>query len=199
MENLILIDPNLCIPENLENSVNSEDSDDPDGFTSLIDSTDSTDLNLLNDEIFFIRKWKLIICYDEKIGKFLTTEHVIPAAELVMELKPKKLLTIEEIINFQSGNQVIQVSPNLFSSSEHCDEYNNFICHSCDPNCCVFIQKDYTIQLTSTKFINPGDPITFNYNTTEYDLIKQGCDFYCNCESPNCVKWIRGYKYLKNL
>src|SRR5581483_5950510 len=65
--------------------------------------------------------------------------------------------------------------------------------HSCDPNCQILFEND-RIYLYVIKDIVVGDELTFNYNSTEYDMGKDV--LVCLCESPNCVKEVKGYKYL---
>jgi hypothetical protein len=48
--------------------------------------------------------------------------------------------------------------------------------------------------LIACKNIKKDEEITYNYNTSEFDM---GVDvFECLCKSPNCYKVIKGFKYL---
>lgn len=93
-------------------------------------------------------------------------------------------------------NRAIQVDDELFSSSLDESEFNNFICHDCDPNCRIEILKDYTVNLIALRNIESSEPITFDYNTTEYDMVEQGVEFHCACGKEMCKKWIRGKRYI---
>jgi hypothetical protein len=49
------------------------------------------------------------------------------------------------------------------------------------------------LELTAVRPINPGEEVTFNYNTTEYEM---AAPFACHCGSVFCAGEIRGFKYL---
>lgn len=63
-----------------------------------------------------------------------------------------------------------------------------FTNHSCDPNSCVVGRR-----LVALRDIRAGEEISFNYNTTEYELAEP---FSCHCGSPRCAGTIRGFRYL---
>jgi hypothetical protein len=46
------------------------------------------------------------------------------------------------------------------------------------------------------KEIHKVEELTFDYNTSEYDLIDQDCSFTCLCGSQDCIGKIKGFKYL---
>ena len=66
-------------------------------------------------------------------------------------------------------------------------QYTN---HSCDPN--IVITRDGS-NFIAKRDICQGEMITFNYNTTEYDIIRP---FDCLCGCEGCLKQIKGFKYL---
>jgi len=63
-----------------------------------------------------------------------------------------------------------------------------FMNHSCEPN--TFILERDVIAL---RRIAPWEAVTFNYNTTEYDMASP---FDCHCGSAHCLGPIRGFKHL---
>jgi hypothetical protein len=63
-----------------------------------------------------------------------------------------------------------------------------FMNHSCSPNTIIRCQDVVGIRL-----IRPGEELTFNYNTTEWDMAEP---FTCRCGSPICVGQVRGFKHL---
>ena len=63
-----------------------------------------------------------------------------------------------------------------------------FTNHSCDPNARVAGRS-----LVAMKPVRAGDEITYNYNTTEWELAEP---FECRCGSPYCERTIRGFRYL---
>ncbi len=67
----------------------------------------------------------------------------------------------------------------------------HFINHSCEPN--MYLNKR---AFHAARIIHRGEELTFNYNTSEYDMAEP---FVCRCGSLFCSGWIRGFKYLSYL
>ena len=65
-----------------------------------------------------------------------------------------------------------------------------FFNHSCDPTTFLNLE-DLTVR--ALRDLEPGEEVTFNYNTTEYDMANT---FKCHCNAKNCLGYIRGSKYL---
>lgn len=63
-----------------------------------------------------------------------------------------------------------------------------FMDHACDPSALVRGRS-----VVARRDIEPGDAVTFNYNTTEYDMAEP---FRCSCESAMCVGIVRGARHL---
>lgn len=90
----------------------------------------------------------------------------------------------------------VQIGENLHidvgtghSAEEILDRYFwRFMNHSCDPNTMVKGQKVIVL-----RDIRPWEDVTFNYNTTEYDMAEP---FTCRCGSARCLREIRGFKHL---
>ena len=66
--------------------------------------------------------------------------------------------------------------------------YWRFMNHSCDPT--VFIRGRAVISLKPVSF---GQDITFNYNTTEFDMAEP---FACRCGSDRCTGRVQGFRHL---
>ena len=66
--------------------------------------------------------------------------------------------------------------------------YWRFMNHSCDPT--VFIRGRSVITLKPVTF---GQDITFNYNTTEFDMAEP---FACHCGSDRCIGQVQGFRHL---
>jgi len=49
------------------------------------------------------------------------------------------------------------------------------------------------LTLRTLRNIKKVEELTYNYNTTEFDIIKK---FKCECNSKNCFHKIEGFKYL---
>lgn len=63
-----------------------------------------------------------------------------------------------------------------------------YLNHHCEPNAII---RDFT--LLAIRDIAPGEGVTFDYNTTEWDLADP---FTCHCGSPACVGVVRGARHL---
>ena len=66
--------------------------------------------------------------------------------------------------------------------------YWRFMNHHCEPNACLRERDVY-----ATRIIQPWEEITFNYNTTEYEMAEA---FTCQCKSARCQGDIQGFKQL---
>ena len=90
----------------------------------------------------------------------------------------------------------LQIGENLHIElgSGHSDEeifdryYWRFTNHSCEPN--TFIRSQEVI---ASHEIEPWADVTFNYNTTEYDMAEP---FDCHCGTPGCLGKIKGFRHL---
>jgi hypothetical protein len=79
--------------------------------------------------------------------------------------------------------------PDGYGTEETLDRfYWRFTNHSCEPNAAV--RGRNMVALTC---IEPWQQITFNYNTTEYDMAEP---FDCRCGSARCEGIIGGFKWL---
>lgn len=63
-----------------------------------------------------------------------------------------------------------------------------FMNHSCEPNTVIYGQEVF-----AKRSILPLEEVTYNYNTTEYEMAEP---FICRCPSSGCLRLIRGFKYL---
>ena len=84
----------------------------------------------------------------------------------------------------------LQVDEGKHQVSSKRDATENFINHSCSPNGYIDF-SDMTFR--ALKKITKGEEITFNYNTTEWDMAN---GFECFCGEKNCLKKIKGFRYL---
>ncbi|MBF0333245.1 MAG: SET domain-containing protein [Alphaproteobacteria bacterium] len=62
--------------------------------------------------------------------------------------------------------------------------------HSCLPNAAVDFSRFAMIALTH---IRPGEEVTFNYLTTEMDMVEP---FFCGCGAPHCPGTVAGFRHL---
>ena len=98
-------------------------------------------------------------------------------------MPPNVLLRRDELDN---PEQVLQVGPDVFSSSFCMEDLDNYLNHSCDPSMTAVIRDDYTIELTASRELAPGDAITIDYEYFEDDLVSQGVNFSCECGAATC-------------
>lgn len=63
-----------------------------------------------------------------------------------------------------------------------------FLKHSCEPNL-----KIWGRNVISLREIDATEELTFNFNTTEYDLAEP---FLCQCGAAQCVGVTGGFRYL---
>jgi SET domain-containing protein len=74
--------------------------------------------------------------------------------------------------------------------------FDMLINHSCNFNC--YYDRDMKT-LRAYKDIKKGEELYLNYNLSSYDYkIEHNVMYKCNCNSNNCIKKIKGYKYLND-
>lgn len=115
----------------------------------------------------------------------------IPANEPIMEftgtIVPKDKTILDPATYLQiGGNRVMGPSGSI-------DDYIN---HSCDPNCFVHIVGNRAI-LYSLYVINAGMELTFDYSTSSTDTLQEW-SMECKCNSYKCRNIISGYQYLSD-
>ncbi len=81
----------------------------------------------------------------------------------------------------------VQIEEGLYLASLSPDEPPDFINHSCEPNA-----KFDNCNLIAIRKIIASEQLTFDYNTTEYDLASP---FECHCESDSCCGLVRGSRW----
>lgn len=62
--------------------------------------------------------------------------------------------------------------------------------HHCTSNTRMDVEA---LEVVAEKAIEPGEELTFDYNTTEWDM---ATPFECRCESSSCYGEVRGFKHL---
>jgi SET domain-containing protein len=120
------------------------------------------------------------------IGVFATTK--IPSNVPILEFKG-------ELFNSKSlkheYSQFVQIGPDLFMGPS--GDIDDFINHSCNPNCYLHIVGARAI-LYSLYVIAPESELTFDYSTTD-TLDKWKMD--CRCGDINCRNTVTGFNSLK--
>lgn len=139
----------------------------------------------------------LKICQNDLVGGFVRVGAAVSAGELVMLLPPNLLLWEEEVDDFNKCLQigVSAAGERLFSSSITPMDIDNFLCHSCEPNCHFVIGSDLACGLIASRDIPAGESINFDYDDTEDDLRGDRGGFECHCGATLCRKEILGKLY----
>lgn len=129
-------------------------------------------------------------------GKGVFTTNPCKTDELILHFTGQVTLS-QHISDF---THYLQISPNLYLSPS--GQYDDYVNHSCDPNCAVFFQDD-DIVLKTIKNIRPEEQLSFDYGTI---IFNEPTTFECNCSSGLCRKIIGNFysmpaelqnKYLK--
>lgn len=97
------------------------------------------------------------------------------------------IIPLDQITDF---THYIQIAPDSFlGPSGQADDYVN---HSCDPNCAVYFENDCLV-LKAIKKIKKGQEITFDYGTIQFC---EPTTFYCGCRSRKCRGLISNFYML---
>jgi len=107
-----------------------------------------------------------------------------------------KLFNIEGVLTEVPTRYSVQVGrtlhidiPESYGLEEILDQfYWRFMNHSCEPNALIRGKECFAL-----RHIEPSEEITFNYNTTEYELAEP---FDCRCGNDCCGGKIRGFRFL---
>lgn len=125
-----------------------------------------------------------------KTGMGVFTSVEIPANEAVLEVTGT--LYAEKDLPDPKSPYILQVGPNAFIGSS--GTFDDFINHSCDPNCRVRVSGNRAI-VFSMYVIPVGAELSFDYSTTSTDTLDKW-QMTCNCGSNKCRKTISGFQYL---
>ncbi len=97
----------------------------------------------------------------------------------------------------------LQVGENLFLQAEWDDpnRFDDYTNHSCNPNGVVRFRAGHPY-LVAARDTESGEELTFNYNTTEWDMFEQEAVmkapsvFSSYCRTKHCIGRIMGFRYL---
>jgi len=162
----------------------------------------ATDLDTLNRQAaMLIIHHSLKVLRNDMVGGFVQSGSPIAKGELVMLLPPNLLLWDDQVPDLNTCLQIGKTSTGdrLFSSSITPADIDNFLCHSCEPNCRFLIGQDLAAGLIASRDIAEGEAINFDYDETEDDLRdltpSGGVDrggFECHCGATRCRGEILG-------
>ncbi len=117
-----------------------------------------------------------------KSGKSLFAVEKIDRDELILKF--------EENFKSNSTKDSLQIEESKHQYSKDEEAAENFIDHSCVPNGYIDFSD---LSFKAKTRIEPGEKLTFNYLTTEWDLKNK---FKCKCSSSNCYGKIEGFNHL---
>jgi hypothetical protein len=115
-----------------------------------------------------------------------------PFGELIRAVKP---IRAGEVIFYLSGEILDHPTKYTIQLDEHrhvvtANGLWKSMNHACEPNVRIDVN---TREMIAIHDLRPGDELTFNYNTTEWDMASP---FACGCGAPTCAGTIRGFKHL---
>ncbi len=128
--------------------------------------------------------------WDDGLGGLFAT-HAFEAGSTVMKLRG-----ITQVYPSRYSIQVAataHLAPPLRAVAEDRLTENYrwcFINHSCAPSTFIDVEARAIVALHP---LAPGDELTFDYNTTEWNMADP---FTCRCGAAQCQKTVRGYRHL---
>jgi hypothetical protein len=126
----------------------------------------------------FVSTWK-----DTKRDQFLLKSNKIYLeGELISAFGSRDVFELPTYLTVQRTDEVHFLLSPIFLQ---------YINHSCDPN--VFFDLDKN-ELIALKHIDLNEELTFFYPSTEWEMMQP---FECNCNQLNCLKSIKGAKFIK--
>ncbi len=90
----------------------------------------------------------------------------------------------------------VQVSDHFALELPHVGSIENFINHSCRPNCWLDFMATGIPTLRALRDIKVDEELCYNYNSVEYNLLDNFGMFHCRCDHPGCLGRIEGYLHL---
>lgn len=127
-----------------------------------------------------------------KTGTGVFTTAVIPPNVPICEFKGE-YFTSKSLKH--SDDMVVQIGPDLFLGPS--GDIDDFINHSCNPNCMLHIVGARAI-LYGLYYIGIGDELTFDYSTTSTDTLDDW-QMKCECKQSYCRGIISGFHTLDEI
>jgi SET domain-containing protein len=120
-------------------------------------------------------------------GRSLFANKIIKKGEIVLRFGFDSISSYNK-----ASNESVQIDKDKFLDSKYYYA-SDFINHGCYANTKIDFES---MNFVSLRDIKKGEEITYNYLTTEYDLIRDNLDFDCKCGSKKCFGRIKGFKFL---
>ena len=125
---------------------------------------------------------KKVVLRKAKKGRALVALKPIARNEVIVEFE-------QRFIDAPTRTS-IQVDEEMHQEATDADMLENFVNHACRPN--GYIEFS-TLTLRAKRIIEPGEELTFNYNTTEWNMAE---GFQCQCGCQGCYGPVLGFKAL---
>lgn len=107
------------------------------------------------------------------------------------EFEPgERVMDVEGDISPQPSRYSIQIGVDRHVHPWGPDTPWMYLNHSCRPN---LAYDSASAGMVAIELIRPGDQLTFNYLTTEWEMAEA---FDCACGDPQCFGRIAGYRHL---
>ncbi|MBU0459203.1 MAG: SET domain-containing protein [Nanoarchaeota archaeon] len=131
-----------------------------------------------------------LILEQSKLGKAVFANKDFKKGEEIIEFRGKIFDYNEIDDNSYEDEHCIQIGKRTYIGPS--GELDDFINHSCNPNSGIKVIGKRVILIT-IKDIKEGEEITWDYSTA---LNEDHWEMDCMCQSKNCRKRIRDFKYL---
>ncbi len=125
---------------------------------------------------------KKVVLRDATKGRALFALEPIASNEVIVEFE-------QNFIDVPTWTSM-QVDEETHQDATDRDALENYVNHACRPN--GYIEFS-TLTLRARRTIESGEELTFNYNTTEWNMT-QG--FQCKCGCQGCYGPVLGFKAL---
>ena len=131
-----------------------------------------------------------LIFGQSKNGKAVFANKDFIKDEFIIKFRGKFYTSKDKVRGLTAkNNHFLQIDKDLYLGPTR--TLDNYINHSCNSNSGLKISDK--VLLFAIRNIKKGEEITFDYSTT---MDADGWEMDCMCESKNCRKRIRDFKYL---
>lgn len=118
----------------------------------------------------------------------VVTAEPVAAGEVILRFQGFKARRPDRH-SLQIGKRTHLVAPAELDPRAAVGEYGwRYLNHACAPSASL-----RGLDLVALTDLPPGAEVTFDYNTTEWDMASP---FECRCGAPSCAGTIRGYRHL---
>lgn len=130
----------------------------------------------------------MIEVFQNTKGKALRTSQAVKQGERIAEM----VGTVIALDDPRVDEYPLQISDTEYLMGYH-DAPTEYLNHSCNHNCMMLFDNGQVF-VAAVRDIQAGEELTFNYNTTEWDIGPHS--FNCLCGTAECVGRIQGFKHL---